>query len=685
MSDTEILIEKRIAAISPAATGAIVVALEEYKEKRWNITGPLRDALEFVDWLCSRQVPAGNIQVLASAQPDGWNHALETLAKLGVPPPIRATQDNIRNSFFTELRAARYELLFVYWSGHGTATRDEAHHLLTSDAWFPDVRTHEIGRLKTLWKTDQVGANGALQHQVFFFDVCSDYAEKRDEQLERKLNAITFPAGGKPVVTRGQFVMRAAGVGYKAENRDNRGVFSRELLNFLKQQKPAAGWPEPMACVLGVRNALRELNKAGERFQVPRFNDQDWSGSDIPPFGGEGFARIWTDQLWNLKGLLADWPAPHDRLLDDAWSKLSPGLEPAPKALTGKERWHWCLEKLAGLMKMGMFFQFLALWKGSAPDAAAKAALAKWTRAAAKEIGFGVAELKEAQSDAQQLLKRLPKIWPSGDVLQVVLRPLDSLKGQERYQLHFGIFHQGAETSELQAAGARDLSLEEAEKEFGAAILNTSNSTLSGPDIRLDFILPFALFNLAVEQWEAPWGVSSSRMGTHYPTGRRFFERAYPDEAMRANPKWNLKPLRVLQSKKWSAFSKDFSPKHLCWARDPAELLEALAVADDATSVLGAATLESGAHPPASVFGGMLTSGVPVALWLQQPAVDATQVRANLDKIFKRPVAEWPADTRQFRKNPPIACENIALLWDNPLEPLPILPTYENAPLGQDI
>jgi hypothetical protein len=70
---------------------------------------------------------------------------------------------------------------------------------------------------------------------------------------------------------------------------------------------------------------------------------------------------------------------------------------------------------------------------------------------------------------------------------------------------------------------------------------------------------------------------------------------------------------------------------------------------------------------------------------LQQPAVDAKQVRAKLNKIFNRPVAKWPADTRQFRKNPPIACENIALLWDNPLEPLPILPTYENAPLGQDI
>jgi hypothetical protein len=691
VTDDKLAISERITAIAPAATGAVLVAIEEYEEKRWNVEGPLRDAIGFVEWLRSRDVPAKNIRVLASATPAQSEWAVKELGKLGVLGPASAKQSDIRRAFL-ELKEARFELLYVYWSGHGTMGRDNAHHLLTSDARTDDVTSVEIGQLQTLLKTTQVGATAeALRHQVFFFDVCSDYAEsnKAVEQLAAKLTPAQFPAGGQPDGSRGQFVVRATAPGLKAANREDRGVFSRALLSFLNQQKDVVGWPEPMRCVEGAWKALIESRDA-EHIRVPRFNGQDWFGSDLPKFGGEGFSPIRTDQLAELEHLLEGWRSPPpDSFLNAAWSLLNPALELPDKALTGRERWYWYCRKLSGSLRVEMLFEFLALCEEcSRPGAAAIRALRKWMHATAEDLHLDDEVVKRTRRHARQRAKGLPRVWPVGDVLQFVLRPLDSLKGQERFQLHLGVYHQNAQGSELQAAGAREVSLEEVEEEFGEAIRNAPQSTFGGNELRLDFILPFGLFNLAVEQWKAPWGVSSRAMGTLYPTGRRFFERAYPDEAMRANPTWNLTATQKVQRQKWQAFSKrDFLPAHLCWSQDPSAFLNALsaAPADAIISVLAAATLESPAHRPATVFGEMLTSGVPVAVWLQQPEVDAEQVRSKLDGIFSPPIANWPANTRQFREKPPIACKNIALLWDNPLEPLPALPTYENAPLGRDI
>ena len=692
MSKTEVLIEPRISAVSANRTGAILVAVEAYAEEGWNVVGPLTDAVELAAWLHERGVPGAHIQVLATATPERLDQASQTLAALGIGTPLEASQNGIRKVFSLGIKRADYELLLVYWSGHGTLTLDQRHHLLTGDASGEDILTHEVGKLESFLKTDQVGASPeALVHQVFFFDVCSDYAELNEssEKFGSRLISASFAAGGKPVPARGQFVIRATGPGFRAENRDERGVFSRELLRFLKASPREKGWPEPMACVQGVQQSLCDWRQKGEGFHLPRFNGQDWSGSDLPAFGGEGFAPIRTDQLVALRQLLADWPVPSDAFLEAACKAVSAGVVAPEGARSGRARLDWCLEELGRVTLVPMFFKFLSLCEPFAPDKAARVEVQEWAQATAQGIGIGKEQLRALWREASTLAVLLPQEESLGNVLQVVLRPTASLKGRQCYQMLFGVYYRDQRKSEMRQADAGDLSLEEVQAAFGAWVAKAAGSALGDPGNRLDFVLPFGLFNAPIEQWQIPWGVSGSRtLGTQLPVARRFFERTYPQEARRANPGWNLEPVIALQRRKWTVFTRGFVPAtNLRWVLDVSSFLTAAAEAPAnlKTAVLAAATLESKEHAPSQVFGCLLDSSVPVALWLHVLQDDLDEVWSFVEAIFKQPVSEWAAETRRFREKPPLLCKNIALLWDNPLEPAPPLPTFETDPLGEQI
>jgi hypothetical protein len=285
----------RIARAS--STHAVLVGIEKYAAGGdWDLSGPTRDVVGFHEWLVSRGVPDGQIQMLIS--PMEGNNALSQQAKINAPS---ATSEAVRDAF-NALHTKSGELLFVFWAGHGVVS-EKQHRLFLADATKHDKRNLDFD---ALLESLNSGYFTGFPFQIIVVDACANYQSF----------PFTFPGEKLPQgnpLPHEQFVFFAARQGEVARNLggENRGLFSRELLKRLTGRQDST-WPPDMRSVAeAVQGEFASLRAAGLTEQTPVYEwNRDWDGNAIelkslPSPAGEHSARKapWELSFAQLTGL----------------------------------------------------------------------------------------------------------------------------------------------------------------------------------------------------------------------------------------------------------------------------------------------------------------------------------------------------------------------------------------------
>jgi hypothetical protein len=250
------------------AVRAVVVGIEKY-EAAWNLNGPARDAILFVEWLIGNGVRADRISLFISALAENQS-AVDGCAVRARP----AVSAEITREFTTVLLPADDDYLIVFWGGHGVIRADGSRHLLTADASENNLANIDLNSLLESLRSDLfIG----FRSQSVLVDACANYFE----YLRRTVSmpSYAFPKGG-PAMGKEQFVLVSAKAGEVSKNLDaeRTGLFSKELRAALA----TAGFPPDMKKVTQVlQEKFVEMRNRGEVRQTPiYFWSRDWAGNE---------------------------------------------------------------------------------------------------------------------------------------------------------------------------------------------------------------------------------------------------------------------------------------------------------------------------------------------------------------------------------------------------------------------
>jgi hypothetical protein len=199
---------------------AIVVGVDHYDYGgQWELKGPVRDAVNTVDWLLKQNVPTGNIALFLS--PRSWDDA-DVKALLASAPglPERAASDHALSNYINEeLPGKGGKALLVHWGGHGVAGDDAPRqYMYTSNA--------AQGRPYCVCAEELAAALADqrlrhLRHQMLIFDVCANQRGPSNESARLAPARFVHSGYDAGVV---QCHMYAASLGKYAANSPDRGV-----------------------------------------------------------------------------------------------------------------------------------------------------------------------------------------------------------------------------------------------------------------------------------------------------------------------------------------------------------------------------------------------------------------------------------------------------------------------------
>lgn len=207
---------------------ALVIGIDKYRHKEWNLTGAVRDAVAFADWA----VEAGGV--------DPANLTL-LLSPLGeMKNAKRATRRAILQAFHQlEKGAARdFDRLWFYYAGHGLAPPGQ------DPAAGPLIVPADVDDIDFYVNQEPVGLEvfrGAMQNvppgnQFYFVDACRDAIAIKDKLLSQMLLWDVRGIDDDRLSTQALFLGTTAG--QKAKEVRGHGLFGRALLAALKGLGP---------------------------------------------------------------------------------------------------------------------------------------------------------------------------------------------------------------------------------------------------------------------------------------------------------------------------------------------------------------------------------------------------------------------------------------------------------------
>jgi vWA-MoxR associated protein C-terminal domain/Caspase domain len=248
---------------NPLRTYALVVGIEHYEiAEGWNLDGPAADAIRFVKWLRSRNVPAANI----------WLH-IEALNKTEVAAALqssgvvdhKATRECIRNRIIDLLGIAG-DLLYLFWGGHGSTITPRDRRLYYADARSEDRQNLQINSLLDFLQSDRM----RIKHQIAFIDACANIATQPG-----RLNVDQFPAMCTTSEVTQSFFFAAA-AGQRAANDAVRrgGAFSEQVQAALDESSLDQFPPNPATIIQIVKKFLDQPDQTGVSYE-----SQDWEGN----------------------------------------------------------------------------------------------------------------------------------------------------------------------------------------------------------------------------------------------------------------------------------------------------------------------------------------------------------------------------------------------------------------------
>ncbi|MEA5554618.1 NB-ARC domain-containing protein [Anabaena cylindrica UHCC 0172] len=244
----------------PERTYALVVGIEKYQEKAWNVTAPATDALKFAHWLIHREVPKANIRLCLSyleAHQDLFSQAdLEIEA---------ATEANIFSIITDFLSQKPGDLLYIFWAGHGLITSERERRLLCADSSKKNWQNIDLNSLLLFLNSHTF----AIRHHVVIIDACANYVLE-SEGRPTNLGGRTF-SSGRPRTESQQFILLATKEGEKAKS----GYCSQAVREALEQEPPDI-WPPNM---LNVVNHIKQKFANLDKQQLPTYYFyQTWDG-----------------------------------------------------------------------------------------------------------------------------------------------------------------------------------------------------------------------------------------------------------------------------------------------------------------------------------------------------------------------------------------------------------------------
>ena len=264
---------------SPEHTHAVIVGIEQYRaDDRWDLDGPLNDALAIRSWLLASGVPEGQLHLHVSA----LDRNQSRLQVAGVNPKeatnqaLRQTFDSLRN-----LPASNASLLIIYWAGHGVISNDRQ-CLFLSEATNTDMASYTLENLRASFSS-QICTG--FPQQIFLLDTCRSF----HRNLCDPPPGLDLPVGNP--TKRSQFVLFASQPGQPAKNlgEEKCGYFTKIFLEQLQADcQSITQWPPAMEAIANKVQEICRPQKADQSAgkQYPSFYKVDWDGNfsyDSPP------------------------------------------------------------------------------------------------------------------------------------------------------------------------------------------------------------------------------------------------------------------------------------------------------------------------------------------------------------------------------------------------------------------
>ncbi|TVR65810.1 MAG: hypothetical protein EA420_02410 [Candidatus Competibacteraceae bacterium] len=258
-----------IGDVTPEKTCAVVVGIEQYAVGAgWNLDGPASDAARFVDWLCSKGVPPGNILVLLSPL-EGNRNICDQLTGRGIPTQV-ASHDCIMNTVANCLPNLDGELLWLFWGGHGVITSDHGRRLFCANATANNPQVFGLEDLLAMLRSKTCAR---FKHQIGVIDACANYFEEMRSKVSLAESGFSR---GEPAGDVRQFVLYGAATGELARNDTIRktGAFSEVVLETLERDPR---WPPD---IRGLRERVTDhferLRREGKARQSPGYFQWQW-------------------------------------------------------------------------------------------------------------------------------------------------------------------------------------------------------------------------------------------------------------------------------------------------------------------------------------------------------------------------------------------------------------------------
>ena len=654
---------------------AIVVGVEKYaSDELGELDGPASDAAAFARWLLDCGIAAGDIRLFLSLRP-------------GALPPDTgglsfeaATEAEIRQALEDDLDKTPPRQLCLFWGGHGMMKLDGQSKFFFADARLKNLRALDLGSLLQYLKSNAVGGENPdhLRQTFVIADACANYAELKG--VAGSIPDHDFPVGPKPVVLREQFVLLSASVGQYAKNltAQKTGLFSREFLDHLRNEKAVAGRLDLAAIAASLEKRFEALRQEGKTSQQPVFYAlRNWNAPAFNRLGSPeldhqssnySVTRLEIGELVEISGRIQ--PPVREEISRRAFQKLLPTAPPPTLVATGMETFRWCLYDLRERVPERLF-EFLELGREHLTGLHVPGEVAAWEKRVATRLGL---DLAQCAANAQLLKPLLPAAPDSSQVMQVVVECLPGcLKDQDKHRLHACVRLASASAAPpLHQCAAPEVATQPAElsRQFTRLFGEAFAFVTSLDGFRVEAALPVQLLAAGVDGWQVPLGRGVAPLVQHYTVALRSFDRHYLS---------GYRNSLLVQQQKWQRLQAGLVAGSVAWVEQPLAAGSASFTTweDQYTLALCATTLAAVGDglSLADLIEALVLAGIPMALWLQGHEGDAPTARLALEKQFITgcPPADWLACARNFRRNPPVLCQGLTLLWDDPTQALPSL------------
>jgi hypothetical protein len=236
-------------AARPARTHVMAVGVSTYADvgSSWTLEAAAEHAVQFVEWACGAGVPPNHVHLfLSSADHARFAARLAAIAdveKRQVTPRV-ATVANILDFRLKELPQLSGDLLYFYWSGHGSFLRNRR-LLFCEDQHRSGYLQFDLDDFLTELRSRNFGV------QIGYVDACANFFDR----LGLRGQPGSFSAATEaPRSDVRQMWLCAADSGQQAIG----GAFSRTLLEQLAERRRADGaWPvDHEAIIEAVNEAL---------------------------------------------------------------------------------------------------------------------------------------------------------------------------------------------------------------------------------------------------------------------------------------------------------------------------------------------------------------------------------------------------------------------------------------------